>query len=254
MNPFRRVWHVIYGTWFICVFGTAAVLTTGLLIVTPGENRRRFITRQSARAVFGLTFAAPRISGLENMPGHAAIVVANHASYLDGILLTAVLPHDYQFVIKREITSVPGVHFFLRRIGAHFVERFDPRRGATDARRIMQNATQGASLAFFPEGTFRREPGLRRFQNGAFIIAMRQKLPLIPLTIRGTRTMLPAEAWLPRPARLEIIIDEPLRTEHVNDAFEARDLCRQRILTQLDEPDLVSLEPVTVVAEQGMSV
>jgi 1-acyl-sn-glycerol-3-phosphate acyltransferase len=177
------------------------------------------------------------------LPKEAAIVVANHASYLDGILLTAVLPHHFNFVIKREMTEVPFVHFFLRRLGAHFVERFDARKSALDARRIMQAATDGGSLAFFPEGTFRQEPGLGRFQNGAFSIAARYGMPIVPLVIKGTRLMLPAERWLPRPAQLSISIQQPLTT--AADPLQTREICRQMILAELGEPDL-HIQPIGI--------
>jgi len=230
----------LYGAWFLTVFSCAAVSSAVLIAIVPGQSRRRLVARHGARLVFRLTGAWPAVSGLDYLPDTPAVVVANHASYLDGILLTAVLPHDYQFVIKREITSVPGVHYFLRRIGAHFVERFDPRKSANDTRRIMKSAIDGNSLAFFPEGTFRLEPGLRRFQNGAFAVATRQNMPLVPLTIKGTRKMLPAHSWLPKPARLEISINKPIPTDQTTDAHGARDKCRQRILTGLNEPDLLA--------------
>ncbi|MGI9289710.1 MAG: lysophospholipid acyltransferase family protein [Gammaproteobacteria bacterium] len=209
-----------------------------LVAFVPGEKRRRGIARSAARLVFRLTGAWPKIQGLEHLPDQASVVVANHASYLDGILLTAVLPHRYRFVIKREITQVPVVNFFLNRIGAHFVERFDTQRSASDARRIMQTATNGDSLAFFPEGTFHTEPGLRRFHSGAFTIAVRSNMPLVPLTIRGTREMLPADRWLPALTRLEVIINEAILTDETRDAGSILDDCRERILKALNEPDL----------------
>jgi 1-acyl-sn-glycerol-3-phosphate acyltransferase len=234
----KRLIDSLYGIWFVTVFSCLSLVAIGLISVLPGQQRRRLMARQSARLVFLLTGAWPKISGIQHLPSHACVVVANHASYLDGILLTAVLPHRFQFVIKREMTQVPLAHYFLRRIGAHFVDRSDARKGATDARRIMQTATGGGSLAFFPEGTFRREPGLRRFQNGAFTIALRQGLPLIPLAIIGTRAMLPAHSWLPRPAKLAVIIKEPLLAESTADPVQAREKCRQHILAELSEPDL----------------
>jgi len=238
----RRSAHSLYGLWFGAVFSGLALTALCLIAVAPGQQRRRRIARYGARAVFALTAAWPNISGLRRLPDGPAIVVANHASYLDGILLTAVLPEDYRFVIKREVTQVPLVNFFLNRIGAHFVERFDKQRGASDARRIMQTADEGASLAFFPEGTFHAEPGLRRFHNGAFKVATRGMLPLVPLAIRGTREMLPADRILPRPARLEIMIDDPLLTDDGTDLQTALQHCRTRILSCLDEPDLLSAE------------
>jgi 1-acyl-sn-glycerol-3-phosphate acyltransferase len=234
----RKVLEKLYGGWFLTVFGCVSLTTTVFILVVPGQEQRRRVARLGARLVFRLSGSWPAVRGMELLPEDAAVVVANHASYLDGILLTAVLPHRYQFVIKREMTDVPGVHFFLRRIGAHFVERFDVRRGASDARKIMQAALAGGSLVFFPEGTFRREPGLRRFQNGAFAIAARHSLPIVPLVIKGTRTMLPAESWLPRRTPLEIHIQEPLHTHSVTDPMTAREHSRNRILAQLGEPDL----------------
>lgn len=239
-KPFVRVVWSLYGVWFGAVFGFMSLTTLVLVTILPGQIHRRRAARMGAQLVFRLTGTWPRISGLHQLPEAAAIVVANHASYLDGILLTAVLPHRYQFVIKREMSEIPLVHFFLARLGAHFVERYDPHRSGADARRIMQTAGDGASLAFFPEGTFEPEPGLRRFHSGAFTIATRSRMPLIPMTIIGTRRMLPADSWLPVPARLKVIVSEPLDTANETDVYAALEHCRQRILEALDEPDLLA--------------
>ena len=99
------------------------------------------------------------------------VVVCNHASYLDGIVLTAALPARFGFVIKREMSAVPLAGAVLRRLGSEFVERFNRHRGASDARRVLRNAGQGHSLVFFPEGTFTVTPGLLKFHSGAFVSA-----------------------------------------------------------------------------------
>lgn len=231
-----KVRNGLYGLWFISVFSCLSLLTLVVVALTPGLHRRRRVARMGARLVFVITGSWPDVSGWALLPERAAVAVANHASYLDGILLTAVLPHTYNFVIKREMTGVPFIHFFLRRLGAHFVERFDTHKGARDTRRIMQAATNGDSLTFFPEGTFGREPGLGRFQNGAFTVAARHGMPLVPLVIKGTRKMMPAECWWPRPARLSVTIQQPLFA--TSDPLQARDICRQMILSELGEPDL----------------
>ena len=213
--------------------------TLGAVAVTPGLDRRRAIVRRAARLFLRVTAARPRVHGLQHIPPEPCIVAANHASYLDGIILTAVLPPRFCFVIKKEMTRVPLAHFLLRRIGAEFVERFDTRRGASDARRILARAELKQDFAFFPEGTFRPEPGLRRFQNGAFAAAARGGVPIVPVVIRGSRSMLPAQAWLPRPGRLEVIVKPAVRhngeTEPASRLLEAT---RQSILEDLPEPDL----------------
>ena len=243
---FTRGLYALYGLWFAVLFALLAAFTLCLIALVPGQARRRSIARLGARILFLLTGAWPRIEGLEHLPTGPAVVVANHASYLDGILLTAVLPSDYRFVIKSEVTKVPLMNFYLQRIGAHFVERFDPNKGARDTRRIMQTAANGDSLAFFPEGTFRNEPGLRRFHSGAFKVASRQQLPLVPLTINGTRDMLPADRLLPRPVALHVVISPPLTMTPGADTAAALSYCRSNILRHLDEPDL---QPLSAAAD-----
>ena len=230
--------HTLYGVYFCGVFVVCSTCTAVMITVLPGQDRRKRITRNMAQLVFRLTGAWPGIEGLDNLPPESSVVVANHASYLDGVLLTAVLPHRYQFVIKREVADLPLMNFFLRRIGAQFVDRFDPHRGALDTRRILQVAENGGSLAFFPEGTFRSEPGLRRFQKGAFTIAVRNNLALVPVSIQGTRRMLPAHRLLPRPTRLKIrIYPQQLTRNGDTDVARMQEQCRRLILDQLNEPD-----------------
>jgi 1-acyl-sn-glycerol-3-phosphate acyltransferase len=239
-NLLQKIGHKLYGAWFLLVWICLWLSLICMVSVVPGEHRRRRIARKFGIYAFRLSGAWPTITGLHQLPESAAVVVANHASYLDGPLLAAVLPHSYQFVINREIGEIKLLGFVLNRTGEHFVERFDPHRGASGTRRILKTATSGGSLAFFPEGTFREEPGLRRFQSGAFTIAARNNMPLVPLTIRGTRKMLPANSWLPRPTQLEVIIGTPLDTAENQELATAMAHCREQILQAMDEPDLLA--------------
>ncbi len=232
-----RIATPLYGIWFGLAFCFCSLIAVLLVAVTPGQMRRRSINRSAARAVLALTGSTPEISGLENLPDEPAVAVANHGSYMDGILLAAVLPVRFHFVIKREMTRVPVAHFLLRRIGAHFVARSDKRRGATDVRSILQTAGTGGSLAFFPEGTFRKESGIRRFRNGAFAVAFRGKMPLIPIAISGTRHMLPADRRLPRPSRLKVQIHPVFRPDSHQTVEAATRYCRDLIIRSTGEPD-----------------
>jgi 1-acyl-sn-glycerol-3-phosphate acyltransferase len=138
--------------------------------------------------------------------------------------------------------NFPAVHFLLRRIGAKFVERFEASGSTRDARNLLKAASSGESLAFFPEGTFLRYPGLDRFRSGAFAAAIKGQLPVIPAVISGSRAVLPGGHILPRHGHLRIDVLNPI--EAGDPAFEnSRDLAelsRQRILEVLDEPDLLA--------------
>jgi 1-acyl-sn-glycerol-3-phosphate acyltransferase len=211
------------------------------MVVVPGLERRRRIARSASRIIFRLWGVPVDVTDLDKLPGSACIVVANHASYLDGIILTAALPPRFAFVIKQEMRSVPFAGYLLNRIGSEFVERNDRHRAGMDARRMLRKAHNGDALAFFPEGTFTREPGLKRFRSGAFVAAARAGLPVVPIVIRGAREILPDEALLPRPGRLEVRVTDPVgpRTERDNGAARALSRSsRRRMLDFIDEPDL----------------
>lgn len=233
--------QVLYGLLGWLAFLLVALLLVIMVALLPGLRQRRSAARWAARLYLLVTGTRTRVTGLEHLPEEPCIVVANHASYMDGLVLTAALPPRFSFVIKREMTRVPVAHFLLRRIGSQFVERFDTRRGAADARRILALAGSRQSLAFFPEGTFRSEPGLRRFQSGAFAAAVRGRVPVVPVVIRGTRHMLAADRVLPRHSRLDVIVKPPLHHNGEADAADTlRRISRSSILEDLPEPDLVT--------------
>ena len=118
----RRLAYGIYAWGALVVAVVPALL---LLAVTPGRTTRRRVTRWFAR-VFFLSIGGPiRIDGAMTLPEGACVVVANHASYLDGMVLTAALPARFTFVIKHEMVRIPFAGFLLRRIGSEFVDRED---------------------------------------------------------------------------------------------------------------------------------
>lgn len=191
--------------------------------------------------IFVLSRVKVTVRGIDNLPTDSCVVVANHASYIDGILLNGYLPAKFGFVIKGEMRDIPVVHFLLRRSGAKFVERKEVNGSSRDARQLVKAAQKGESLGFFPEGTFRLESGIGRFRAGAFVAAIKGEMPVVPVAISGTRTMLPARHFLPRKTELTINV-LPAIAPGDTDFESSRRLAeasRQRILGAVDEPDLL---------------
>jgi 1-acyl-sn-glycerol-3-phosphate acyltransferase len=235
--PFR----LLYGIYAIALFLTLGLCTLLLLLVVPGVHRRRAVARGMSRTFFALAGMRLSVKGLDLLPHGQCVVVSNHASYLDGVVFTAALPAQFAFVIKREMNRVPLAGLLLRRLGSHFVERFNRHRGALDARRVLRDAINGNSLAFFPEGTFTPTPGLLKFHTGAFTTALRAGCPIVPAAVKGTRVALPPSGGLPRPGRIVVqifpaITSAPDAGEDA--AVELRDRARAVILSELGEPDL----------------
>ena len=228
---------------FVVVVLPAAIL----VIAAPGLARRRRFAKQAARFSLLASGSPIQVAGLDKLPqDQPCVVVANHASYLDGIVLQGALPPNFSFVIKREMEKVPFVNFLLMRLGSQYVDRSDRRKGGRDALRILRLAQSGQALGFFPEGTFDSRPGLKRFHLGAFTAAARHRMPLCPIRIEGTRDILPADAWLPRPGLIRVTVLDCLEPPDNHDQASIRDLrdrARQTLLQSHPEPDLLLDQP-----------
>jgi 1-acyl-sn-glycerol-3-phosphate acyltransferase len=236
--PFR----LIYAVYALAIFLALALLALPPLAVIPSLAGRRRLVRWVGQAVLTLVGMPVRIRWYGPLP-EPCIVVANHDSYLDGVVLAATLPPRFDFVIKREINSVPLAGFLLQRIGVQFVTRGNRAGSLRDALRVMRSATSGGSLAFFPEGTFPNEPGLLRFHTGAFTAAERSGAPVIPLVIRGTRHCLSPGTFLPQPGRITLETLAPLQPSSQSfDAAALRDAARAAILSALGETDVAGAD------------
>jgi len=232
--------YVLFGIVAWTAFTILALLTLLLVVLTPGIERRRRVVHGGARLVLPLVGVQLEVRGLEHVPDGPCVVVANHASYLDGVVMKAALPPRFAYVVKREMASVPLAGLMLELIGTQFVERFDRHRGASDARRVLRTAHSGQALVFFPEGTFGNEPGLLKFHAGAFITAARAGCPVVPAVIHGSRQVLPGSRRLPRPGRIVVELLPAIVAEGEDAAPALRERSRALILARLGEPDLAA--------------
>jgi 1-acyl-sn-glycerol-3-phosphate acyltransferase len=141
---------------------------------------------------------------------------------------------------KRELLGHWVPRIYLNSIGTAYVERFDAQRGVEDAARFTDLARGGLSLIVFAEGTFRRMPGLLPFRMGAFVIAAQAGVPVVPVTIRGTRSNLREGLWLLRRGRMSVTFSAPIAPtgSDWSAAIRLRDAARAEILRLSGEPDL----------------
>ena len=235
-----------YGIYAVLVFAVLSLIALVCVTILPAQHHAYRVAQFLARLIFVFWGMRPRMRGLEHLRrDDAYILTANHASYIDGVLLFAYLPRPHSFAIKIEIAAFAPLRFFLTRIGMRFVDRFDAHKNVKQTRGLIELLRQGTRLAFFPEGTFRREPGLLPFRLGAFRVASISQVPVIPLVIRGSREVLPAGSWLPRVGKLDIVVMPELHPSGSDgEAAESlRQAVRVAMLKELDEPDL-SIPPL----------
>lgn len=212
-------------------------VSAGCLLL-PGLERRRAVARWGAATTLRMIGSGVEVCGVPLTAGDTAIVVANHQSYLDGIILTAVLPPHYTFLIKGEMARVPIAGFVLSRLGSQFVDRSSANLRHRSARRLVEAAKKGHALAVFPEGTFDDKPGLKAFRMGAFRAAWRAGRSVAPIVVSGARSKLPADSWLPRPGPLTVEFCPKISAEDYPNEVALMQAARRAILDRLDEPDL----------------
>jgi 1-acyl-sn-glycerol-3-phosphate acyltransferase len=241
----RRGWRAVQGVLFVLaawlVFGASllAVFTTAL--IAPGRTTWN-VAQRCMRFFFRLCRIPIAVQGLENLPASGAhVVAANHTSYMDGAVLVATLPwRNYAFVAKRELADNFFSRVLVKGIGGVFVERFDVQRSAEHADELVEAAKRGLSLVVFPEGTLMRQSGLMPFRAGAFQVAAQAGIPVVPVSLRGVRSVLRDETWYPRRAPIAATFGAPIAADGAdwNAILRLRDRTRAEILKHCGEPDL----------------
>ena len=183
------------------------------------------------------------VRGLENLPeGKPSVLAVNHTSYLDALVLLAILEYrGYAFVAKREFRDNFLMRALLSGFDTQFIERFDVAKSAEHASELAEAAKRGISLIVFPEGTLTRNTGLMGFRTGAFQAAAQAGIPVVPVALRGNRSVLRDGTWYLRRAAVSVTIGAPITPEGTDwaAAVKLRDAVRAEILSHCGEPDLV---------------
>jgi len=249
----RRALNVLsataYAVYCWLVFAVLVPIVWLSVTLLPEHSLRWSVMRSCSRLLAKATATPVRVNGLENLPaeGSAYVLVANHASYLDSYALVAILPGTFRFIGKVELAKSFFVRKPLENIHTEFVERFDISKSVSGSRHLSDVLQAGHALMFFAEGTFTRIPGLMPFHLGAFTVAAEAGVPVIPVAIRGTRSILRSDNWLPRHGSVHIDIGQAIRPQDIEkqagkDAWKVaialRERCRKFILRHCGEPDL----------------
>ena len=233
----------LFAAWFWTMLVVASAIGWLLVMVLPRLEWRWAVVHHLSRMVLLATGVPLSAKDIERVPRANAMLLFNHASYMDPLVLAAVLPGAPAFVGKREFANQMVAGSLMRRLGCLFVERYDLAAGLADTETATALAREGRVIVFFPEGTFTRRPGLSEFFMGAFKVAADAGLTVVPGVIRGTRTLLRGDQWLPRWTNIAVEIAEPIKPDG-NDfsaVLKVRDQARAAMLSRCGEPDLGEL-------------
>jgi 1-acyl-sn-glycerol-3-phosphate acyltransferase len=235
--------ETLYATWWWIVVAMSFMLAWFAVMILPRLDWRWHAVRAIARAALAAIGVPVAVTGLDGVPRGNAMLAFNHSSYMDALVLSAVLPGEPLYVVKRELAGQIFAGPFLRRLGVLFVERYDVSASLADTEAVIVGARQGRNIVYFPEGTFTRRSGLSAFYLGAFKVAAEAGLPVLPGIIRGTRSMLRSDQWFPRWTPLRIQIGDAIKASGTDfpSLLQLRDAVRKVILAHCGEPDLGEL-------------
>jgi 1-acyl-sn-glycerol-3-phosphate acyltransferase len=239
----RMAGQFLYATWWWVVIATGFLVGWLAAMILPRLQWRWTAVRAVARTALAALGVPVSVSGIDRLPRSGAVLTFNHASYMDAVIVAAVLPGEPVYVAKKELARQTFAGALLRRLGVLFLERFDLADSLVDLESVLALARRRPLLVFFPEGTFTRRAGLSGFYLGAFRIAAQAGLPVVPAILRGTRAMLRGEQWFPRWSPIRVSIAEPVLPGGTDLAsvVQLRDHARAVILAGCGEPDLGEL-------------
>jgi 1-acyl-sn-glycerol-3-phosphate acyltransferase len=240
----RRGWRVLGGLAFTLRAYLVFPPIMLVVFIAAAFGKPRFawnVGHYMARAFLWLSGVPVVVRGLENLPQTPVVITPNHASYMDGVVLMAVLKwRGYAYVAKSEFLGNWIMKTFLGGLGSVFVERFDVQKSAENADELVAAARRGVSLILFPEGTFKHHAGLLPFRTGAFQVAAQAGIPAVPVGLRGVRSLLREGTWYLRRSTVTVSFGEPVMPDGSdwNAAVRLRDRVRAEILRRCGEPDL----------------
>jgi 1-acyl-sn-glycerol-3-phosphate acyltransferase len=228
-------WLVLYPLAGILtlVFSTLAVLLGTFVSHRAGS---REAGARWARWIGRLTPVFVTIHGEDNMnTKDSYIVVCNHQSAFDIIVVYGWLDLDLKWVIKKEARKVPGIGIGCEKVGHIFVDRKNPKLANQAIAAALDRLGDGIGMLFFAEGTRSLDGHMLPFKRGAFRTAIELKLPILPVSVVGTRNIMPAKSLTPFPGKAELVIHTPIETADmdVNDIAVIMQQTREAIASAL---------------------
>jgi len=200
---------------FIAMILTNAVMSTsGLLYLPFDKNGRYYFWVGSRWSMLALWLCRIRVDarGLENIPANGNyILVCNHASFFDVPAIMSIFPRA-RIMFKQGMSWIPLWGWALK-LGYHIaVDRGRGTKAMKSLDRAVEAIKAGGSVVLFAEGTRSRDGHLQPFKRGAFQLAARTGVPILPIVFNGTFAIQPKGTFDIRPGTIEMIIGEPVPT------------------------------------------
>lgn len=195
------------------------------------------IARKWAQSGLKMNGSSIHVTGLENVPDTGGVLfVANHQSNFDIPILIGHVPRDKGFIAKLELLKVPTFSRWMKYLGCIFIDRKDPRQSLTAINDAALQLKEGRSLVIFPEGTRSADGTVGPFKAGGLRLAIKAGVPIVPVTISGSKNIMPKGTSLIKSAIVKVIVSPPLMPEEYKglDSNQISEKVRNIIISNLE--------------------
>lgn len=200
---------------YTVVMGT---LSLALSLGDPDGRKQHWCASVWSRMIVRTVGVRVRMHGAENIrEGASYVFLSTHQSYMDIPVMLGYLPAQLRIAAKREVFLIPFLGWHMRRGGHISINRGSTQESVESLRRASKEIRPGVSAFLYPEGTRTRDGSLQPFKKGGFKFALQTGLPIVPVTIVGTRQLLPRDSIVFRPGPVDMYLDSPIPTAGLAD-------------------------------------
>ncbi len=179
--------------------------------ITERDACAHDIARKWAQSGLAMNGSSIQVTGIKNVPQDGGVLfVANHQSNFDIPIMIGHVPRDKGFVAKLELSKVPAFSRWMKYIGCIFIDRKNPRQSLTAINEAADRLKAGHSIVIFPEGTRSADGTVGPFKAGGLRLAIKAGVPIVPVTISGSKNIMPKGTSIIKSASVNILISPPI--------------------------------------------
>jgi 1-acyl-sn-glycerol-3-phosphate acyltransferase len=200
---------------YTVVMGSLSLL---LSLADRGGRKQHWCARTWCRMIARTACARVRVYGAEHIrPDTSYVFLSTHQSYMDIPAMLGYLPAQLRIAAKKSLFRIPFMGWHLTRAGHIPIDRGSTQNAVASMQRAADYLRDGVCAFVFPEGTRSRDGRLHRFKKGGFKLAVQARVPIIPVTIIGSRQVLPPDEMIFRPGPVDMYLDAPIPTAGLAD-------------------------------------
>ena len=227
---------------WLALWAAIATIFLGIPVMVAGLTSRTgnlafSISKLWAYTMLAISFVRTEIKNKDKIqPGTSYIIISNHQSLYDIIALVTALGIQYRWFIKKEVLKIPIFGYALYASRNIFIDRANTASAIESINKGIDRLPKGVSVMVFAEGTRSPDGHIHEFKKGGFVTAVRRKIPILPVTVNGSRRVLPKGSLAFKPGKIQIVIGNPIDTNgYTTDIVqELIDKTRQAIIVNFD--------------------